>query len=130
LVVIAVAYLGYTWWDDWSTRSREAELDRAARVTAQVWVATAVYAGNEEAFLVYRDSLLDSEGLTRDDLFKFLDRYKNQQEPFLDFSQRVRHYVDSMAAAAEEARRERFDRATDTVQARTAPVPDSGSSGG
>ena len=86
-------------------------------MTAQVWVATAVYRDEPERFLEYRDSLISASGLSRDDVFDFLDRYQSDPEMLLPLSRDIRKKVDSIYRAADSLRREAKIRAHDSAKA-------------
>ncbi|MBD3257269.1 hypothetical protein GF377_02460 [candidate division GN15 bacterium] len=115
LVVIAVGYFGYTLWHDWYTSSRAEELDRTALITARVWVGTARYAGDQDRFLTWRDSLLEAQGITVEEAEEFLERYQREEEQFLEFAQRVKTYVDSLSKLEDSLRTARFREADTAV---------------
>jgi len=98
LVVLAIIALGWYLWDDHRTASELAEREHKARIMAQTWVKLARYAGDEDAFLAWRDSMLAAEGVTRADMFRWLAEYENRQEQHLVFAQRVEALVDSMTS--------------------------------
>ena len=75
----------------------EREECRIALVTAQVWVATAKYRDDAERLLNYRDSLLAANGLSKEQMFEYVQRSKGESEGLLPFTQRLRELVDSLA---------------------------------
>jgi len=95
--MVAAAILGYFLWQDYRQNSRTAEEDRMALMTARVWVKTARYAGQTDRFVAWRDSTLAAEGMSKDEVAVFLDRWTNHQEEYLSFTQKVQKLVDSLA---------------------------------
>lgn len=69
-----------------------------ALITAQIWVATATYRDDPEQFMVFRDSMLTSGNVSREQLDKYLTMYTDEPERYLGFAQLVKKYVDSITA--------------------------------
>jgi len=97
-VIIGLAVVGWTKWQDWSEQRDLANDTRMALITAQVQVGTAKHVGEPEAFLTFRDSLLEAEGLSTETMFDYLDRYENHPERYLSYARQVKVFVDSLAA--------------------------------
>lgn len=97
IVIIAAAWFGYQYWSDRVERERSLEENRLALVTAQVWTATATYRNDSVQYLAYRDSLLESNNVSVEDLYDYIDRYKNKPEKYLPFTLKVSRLVDSLA---------------------------------
>lgn len=104
LVLLAIAWFGYTWIRD--TRARQqAETDtHHALVTAQVWVATADHRADPLAYLAYRDSLLQANNITPEQMFRYLESFERDIQRQLTFSQLVSHYVDSLVRLRDTTR--------------------------
>ncbi|RKX24092.1 MAG: hypothetical protein DRP45_08975 [Candidatus Zixiibacteriota bacterium] len=101
--VILLGWFGYAFVSDFLASERESQTDRTALITARVWIATAEYQDDPDGFIQYRDSLLEAEDITPDQLFAWLEQYKGRPERSLQFTQRIQHYVDSLYQV-EEAR--------------------------
>ncbi len=119
-LVIAAGWFGYTFWTDSSAAQRQAEEDRLARVTAQVWIATAKYRDDPDRFLAYRDSLLDAYNVPREEVFSFLDRREDQPEEMLPFAREVQRLVDSLKRVEDSLHREARIQAHDSAEAAAA----------
>lgn len=86
-------YLGYIR----AEKEKRARIeDRYALVTAQIWVASAKHRANPEEFLRVRDSLLEADSLTSDDLRAFVAADSGQAEKLTPFMSLVQQYVDSL----------------------------------
>lgn len=115
LVVIALIWPGYTAWDRITTANREREESRLALVTAQVWIATAKYRYDQERYLEYRDSLLESADVLREQVFAFLEGREDQPEEMLPFAQKVQRLVDSLYLIEDSIARDAKVRARDSA---------------
>jgi hypothetical protein len=115
-VIIGITILGYHLWDRWRTEKEENEQNRVALVTAQVWVATAKYRDDPEAFLAYRDSLLEASGVPGERVMAFLEQHSDVSENMLPFARRVQALVDSLARIEDSLLREAKIQAHDSVQ--------------
>jgi len=96
VIVLAAAVGVYFLWDKWSAQRQLREQDRVALVTAQAWIATAKYRNEPERFVQYRDSLLEANGVTREEVFGFLERTGDPPEELLPFARKVQWLVDSL----------------------------------
>ena len=97
LVVLGIVALGWYLWDRHQTDIQAEAQERTALITAQTWVKFARYAGENEAFLTWRDSMLAAEGIKSADLYAWLAQYEERPEEYLDFAKRVKTLVDSLA---------------------------------
>jgi ABC-type nitrate/sulfonate/bicarbonate transport system substrate-binding protein len=96
VIVLAAAVGVYCLWSKWITQRQLQEQDRVALVTAQAWIATAKYRNEPERYIQYRDSLLKASGVTREEVFGFLERTGDPPEELLPFARRVQGLVDSL----------------------------------
>jgi ABC-type nitrate/sulfonate/bicarbonate transport system substrate-binding protein len=96
VIVLAAAVGGYFLWDKWSAQRQLQEQDRVALVTAQVWIATAKYRNEPERYIQYRDSLLEANGASREEISRYLERTGDPPEELLPFARRVQGLVDSL----------------------------------
>ena len=115
-LLLGLAWLAYTLWDNRQTEQRALEEEQLAQVTAQVWVATALFRDDPEAYLAYRDSVLDAGGVPRDKVFAFLESRQNEAEQLLPLAQRVKQLVDSLAYIQDSLFREERIRLADSVR--------------
>ncbi|MEW5994631.1 MAG: hypothetical protein AB1744_09565 [Candidatus Zixiibacteriota bacterium] len=99
LLILPVAIILAAWYiHRFRTDLRERQTQERARVTARVWVATALYSDNPERFLEYRDSLLAAHKLSVDEMHRYLERYRSRSEKYELFVTLVSQYVDSILA--------------------------------
>jgi hypothetical protein len=116
-VLLVLIWFGYHFGRDYLANRRAAEQDRLALVTAQVWVATAVYRDDPERYTAYRDSLLAANHIEREDMFEFLKRFESKPEKYLPFTQKVQDDVDSLARIADSLSRDKKIQAADSLKA-------------
>jgi hypothetical protein len=115
-ILIAAAWFGYRYYQDYRESRRLALEDHLALVTARVWVGTALYHDNPDRYIAYRDSILEAENVARADMFAWLNRYENQPERYLPFTHKVQYYVDSLAGVQDSLVREGLIRAADSLR--------------
>jgi len=116
-ILLGVAWLGYHYGRAYVHEREAAEQDRMARLTARVWVATAIYRNEPDRYIQYRDSLLAVERISRDDLDTFLKRFENKPEEYLPFTLAVQAYVDSLVRIEDSLIRETQIRVADSLRA-------------
>ena len=119
IIILAAAYGGYYLWDKWHTQRELAEMDRAALVTAQAWIATANYRNTPERYLEYRDSLLVASGVNREQVLGYLESAGDPPEELLPFARRVHNLVDSLFRVEDSVTRESGRRGSDSTAADT-----------
>lgn len=72
-------------------------LEQRALVTAKLWVASAKFRKDEPKFLAFRDSLLVSSQMTKEEMTTYLSQYQAEPETYNSFTELVGTYVDSLA---------------------------------
>lgn len=115
-LVLGLAWLSYTYWDRTQSTQRAVEEERVALVTAQVWVATALYRDDPERYMAYRDSLLEANDVPREMVFDFLENRQAEAEQLHPFAARVKQLVDSLASIQDSLIREEKIRLADSVR--------------
>ena len=102
--LILLLWLGYTGYGRRQSQQRE-YVDRIhALTTAQVWVATARFRNSPDAFIAFRDSVLAASGLSAEQMFKYLQLYREHPEQYRAFSVAVSFYVDSLCQMQDSGR--------------------------
>lgn len=96
LVLIVVAYYGYSHFSEQEQQERAAEIDSFALVTAQVWLGSAEMRNSPERFIAWRDSLLQENGLSLNQMDLFLSKYSDATADNMKFVRAVKKYVDSL----------------------------------
>ena len=96
LLVAAVLWFGYSFWSDYRDARNQAEDERLSLAVAKIWIATALYRDNPARYAEFRDSVLNANDLTQDDLFDYVRKYNGEEEEILSFTQMVKHKVDSL----------------------------------
>lgn len=71
-------------------------MDRYASVTAQIWMASAVFRNHPDQFMAFRDSLLKAHNISSIEIGRFLDEKHQTSEEYLDFVKVVNSKVDSI----------------------------------
>jgi len=98
LVVFVAGVLGYQYYRD-SVVERHLRQDREiARLTARVWLASAVFREHPDKYIVYRDSVLAANKISTEQMNNYLTAYGDDSEDFGGFSLLVKQYVDSLSA--------------------------------
>jgi hypothetical protein len=113
---VGLGWLAYYHWDQTESASRAAEEERLALVTAQVWIATALYRDEPEKYMAYRDSLLAANDVEREKVFSFLENRRDKTEDLLPFAQRVKTLTDSLGHIQDSLLREERIRLADSVR--------------
>lgn len=102
LLPIVVILLGWFTWKGITSAQQEKATaidNQYALVTAQVWLASATYREEKAKFLSYRDSLMQANNITSDDLFHHLAVFEQDLGRELLFSQLVSRKIDSLLKA-------------------------------
>lgn len=99
LVLILVAWFAWKGITKSQQEKAIAADTRYALVTAHAWVAATTYRENPAGYLSYRDSLLQANNITKDELFQHLQVFENDINRQLTFSQTVSRLVDSLLKA-------------------------------
>lgn len=99
LVLILVAWFAWKGITKSQQEKAIAADTRYALVTAHAWVAATTYRENPAGYLLYRDSLLQANNITKDELFQHLQVFENDINRQLIFSQTVSRLVDSLLKA-------------------------------
>lgn len=97
LVLITAAWFAYTEYTEYRLVTNEKLAHEYALVTAQVWLATAVYRDDTPGFLRVRDSLFEASGLTVDELTAYLQKHKSRPEFYAPYVRLIKTYVDSLS---------------------------------
>lgn len=95
-VIIVVAYFAYDRYTTNKVDDQAALDDKYALAVAQIWIASAHFHDQPEAFMAFRDSLMKADGLSRADLSAYVSGYKTKAEELAYFSQQLKHYTDSL----------------------------------
>jgi hypothetical protein len=116
IVVIAVAAIigGYFVVKDLAEAKKELEYMKYAGVISEVSLAAELYRENPDSFLVVRDSILDSYGLTIEDILAFQEKMKSARGDWLDVWDKVTQVTDSLADRRLEAMNEQADSMADS----------------
>ena len=97
LVVIVAGVMGYQYYQD-STIERHVQQDREiARLTARVWLASAVFREHPDKYIAYRDSVMAANDISNSQMNDYLTVYGENSEDFSGFTLLVKHYVDSLS---------------------------------
>jgi hypothetical protein len=116
IVVIAVAAIigGYFVVKDLAEAKKELEYMKYAGVISEVSLAAELYRENPDSFLVVRDSILDSYGLTIEDILAFQEKMKSARGDWLDVWDKVTQVTDSLADRRMDAMKDTVDSMADS----------------
>jgi len=117
LLIIGLAVGGYYFWNGWHAERQAVEERELALVTAQVWVATAIYRNEPERYMQYRDSVLLASGVSRERVLDFLKNRESQPEDLFPFAQKVQKLVDSLAHIEDSTLKTEIEKVADSARA-------------
>ena len=115
LVVIAVAFGGYSYVNKILQEKRAEEYKKYASVIAETSVAAEMYRNKEDSFLIVRDSILRKYNLTDDDLLAFAFKYEGKEFRWAEFWDYVVNISDSLIAHQESLLAHPADSLVDSV---------------
>lgn len=116
LSVIAVVVAGLFAWSPYMEARKKAAAEKYAPVTARVWVASALYRNDPDRFIACRDSLLEAEGVSAEQLQEYIADYAKSPEQYKLFTHLAKRMVDSLVQI-EQAHRQELERAIDSIGA-------------
>jgi hypothetical protein len=96
IVLIVLVLGGWYYWHERQQARREENARFHALITAEVWLATARYRDDPEAFKAYRDSVLGANGISLEAMNEYIDRYSRQPEKYVVYARLVNKYIDSL----------------------------------
>lgn len=99
LVLVLIVGGGFAWYSWYQNEAENLEqlTKKTALLTARVWIASARYRSDSTGYIAYRDSLLDEEATTVEEIDQFLKLYEDEPENYIRFSNLVSKYVDSLS---------------------------------
>jgi hypothetical protein len=89
-------WYGYRGWSGLKAVREEAQLQRISQAVAQIWIGSATYRDQPEKFVIFRDSLLKADGITQDEIDKYIKNGEADPDDSYLFSQTVSRKVDSI----------------------------------
>jgi hypothetical protein len=95
-VIIAAAVYAYFHYTGEQAAEQAALEKEYALVTAKIWVATATFRSEPEAFAEYRDSILAASSLTEEDILTLVKVNSEAPEGLYPFTRMVQELVDSL----------------------------------
>ncbi|MEA3297573.1 MAG: hypothetical protein U9R56_06890 [candidate division Zixibacteria bacterium] len=96
LIVLVGLWPAYHLYDNYHSEKQAKQAEKYALVTANVWLATAAFHDDPERFIIYRDSLLAENELSKDKMMEYLDIYEKKPERYESFVKLVSKYFDSL----------------------------------
>lgn len=97
VVIVLLVAVGSAWW--YLEHKKEQDrmlLEKRALATAQLWIGAAQLGDKEAKFVAFRDSLLAANGISREEMNDYLEKYESEPEDYFDFTGLVGTYVDSL----------------------------------
>lgn len=94
---------------------KEAAAARFAPVTARVWVASALYRNDPDRFIACRDSILEAEGVSAEQLKEYIVDYSKSPERYKLFTHLAKRMVDSLVQVEHVRLKEIEQAAVDSV---------------
>ena len=108
MIIAAVVY-GYFQYSGKEAAKQAALEKEYALVTAKIWVATASFRSDPEGFERYRDSILASSSLSKDDILALVQVNSEAPEELYPFTRMVQEMVDSLLEIEDSLARIRQD---------------------
>lgn len=108
--VIAAIVAGSFAWSPYMEARKKAAAERYAPVTARVWVASALYRNDPDRFIACRDSILEAEGVSAEQLQEYIKDYSKSPEQYKLFTHLTKQMVDSLVQI-EHVNRQELERA-------------------
>ena len=102
VVVLAAAVVGYVFYSEWDAETKAQQDEMYARAAARVWVASAWFRSDPEGFIAYRDSMLSADSLSARTIMDYFTLYQKHPEEYLQFTQLVSKFVDSLESLGEK----------------------------
>ena len=96
LVAIAAIWFGYKQFQSGKQARMEAEMHQKATVVAHLWYASAKYRTNSARYQEFRDSLLEFNKLSKDDLLAFTEQFQHDPQANVLMMDLVSKAVDSL----------------------------------
>ena len=96
VLAIVIVFSGHFIYNRIAAYREQKEAQKYSKITALTWVAAAKFNSDIEKFHHYRDSLLKSEDITKENIDDYLKEYQKTPEKYIYYSSLVSYYVDSL----------------------------------
>ena len=123
ILVIVLAWLGYTVFTDYSRKHRAAYERSLALTTARIWIASAKYREDPNGYLAFRDSVLTANDFTLDEVRELKTRYESDPAEYEAVAAMVSDFVDSLFLLEDSLRRLTPDTTAPSASDRPAVTP-------
>lgn len=98
LAAIAILVFGYKFYREKKESARQAEYIEYATVISEVSVAAEMYRNNSDSFLIVRDSILNSHGMTVRSIDSFKEKLSGNKPEWAKVWEHVVRITDSLVA--------------------------------
>lgn len=103
-VLLIAAWPSWRGYTDYQENKSRVVLEKTALVMAEIWVATARFRDNPDAYDSFRDSLLASRNLSRKSFESRISELQEKPDRQMAFFKRVGSLVDSLVAIEDSFR--------------------------
>jgi hypothetical protein len=104
VVLIGLLWYGWSYYRKHQAVQEVQREDKIALTTAQLWVASALMRHQPDVYTAFRDSLMNVNRLSDEEIDRFLARYRGEDVQLSDFSEKVKHLVDSLVRQSDSSR--------------------------
>ena len=98
VLAVIIVLSGHYIWNELTIYRGKELAHKYAKITAETWIAYAKFNNEPEKYRRYRDSLLNADKISKDEIDDYLAMYKKAPEKYIHFATLVGIYVDSLAA--------------------------------
>ncbi len=98
VLAIIMVLSGHFLWSKLTLYREQSQAQKYAKITAETWVAYAKFNNEPEKYCRYRDSLLNAQDISRDEIDAYTTMYQKVPEKYIQYASLVSYYVDSLAA--------------------------------
>ena len=104
-VLLLAVWFGYRWITHSQMNKFLAETKEQARVTAELWVASAMFHAEPTKYVKFRDSLLTAHHLDKSTMLSFATKAESNPDWAQAYSNYVHIYVDSLYKIEDSTRK-------------------------
>jgi hypothetical protein len=95
-LAVIVILSGHYLWNELTIYRGKTLAQKYAKVTAETWIAYAKFNNEPEKYRSYRDSLLEAQDISKEEIDDYIALYQKKPERYMYFATLVNAYVDSL----------------------------------
>ena len=98
VLAVIIVISGHFVWSKLTIYREQKLAQKYAKITAETWIAYAKFNNEPEKYRQYRDSLLNADEISKEEIDDYLAHYQKEAEKYIYFATLVSFCVDSLAA--------------------------------